>query len=131
MLLAKSNGVDPFAQFMTVLLIFVLVLAITFFVTRWIGKFQKTQTTGATIEVVEATKISASAFAEIIRVGNKYIAVAVSKENVTFLCDVPEEDISFAKDGDISAVGFSNVLEMVKNNLPVKHDQHKSDGKDE
>ena len=131
MLLAKSNGVDSFAQFMTVLLIFVLVLAITFFVTRWIGKFHKTQTTGANIEVVEATKISASAFAEIIRVGNKYIAVAVSKENVTFLCDVPEEDISFAKDGDISAVGFSNVLEMVKNNLPVKHDQHKSDGKDE
>ncbi len=131
MLLAKSNGVDSFAQFMTVLLIFILVLAITFFVTRWIGKFQKTQTTGANIEVVEATKISASAFAEIIRVGNKYIAVAVSKENVTYLCDVPEEDISFAKDGDISAVGFSNVLEMVKNNLPVKHDQHKSDGKDE
>ena len=41
MLLAVMTKADSYLQFMTVLVLFVFVLAITYLVTRWIAKYQK------------------------------------------------------------------------------------------
>ena len=86
MLLAIS-GMDSVIQLITVLLIFVLVLAITLFVTRWIGKYQKMQNVGDNVQVLESMRISPSVCVEILKIGRKYVAVAVAKESVSFLLD--------------------------------------------
>lgn len=117
---------ESFIQFITVLIIFVLVLGITYFVTKYVGKFQKAQVTRANIEVVEATKISTSAYAEILRVGDKYIAVAVSKDNVTYLCEVDGETVITRQASDISQTDFSGILAKAKS-LVTKDDNAKSD----
>ena len=43
------------AQFVTVLVIFILVLLITVFVTRWIGNYQKGQGRYGNIEIIDLT----------------------------------------------------------------------------
>ena len=131
MLLSGFSRVDSFAQFLTVLLIFLLVLGVTYFVTRYIGKYQKTQTTGRNIEVIEATKISPQAFVEILKVGSKYIAVAVSKDNVTYLCDVPAEEIIVSEEGDIVPQSFNKIFDIVRKNNLTSSEDIRSDGKDE
>lgn len=91
LVLVSSSG--SYAQFVAVLVVFVLVLGITALTTKWIAGYQKQQTAGSNIEVVETSRIANNKFVQIVRVGEKYIAIAVCKETVTLLGEVPSEQL--------------------------------------
>ena len=117
MLFGASNGVDSIVQLITVLIIFVFVLAITLFVTKWIAGFQKQQNFGKNIQVIETTRISPNQYAQILKIGKKYIAVAVSKENVTLLSSLDEADIDFDAINQAGKADFSDVLKKMKDSF--------------
>lgn len=114
MLLTISDGADSVIQFITVLLIFVMVLVITMLVTRWIGKFQKMQNIGENVQVLESVRISPSACVEILKIGNKYIAVALSKDSVTMLCELDEAEISKENGNLANNDAFAGIFDRVK-----------------
>ncbi|MCI9066939.1 MAG: flagellar biosynthetic protein FliO, partial [Lachnospiraceae bacterium] len=95
MLLALSDRTDSYVQFVTVLLLFVFVLAVTAFVTKWIGGYQKGRSAGANMELMEALRLSNNKYVQIVRIGRKYLAVAVCKDTVTMLSEIPAEDLCF------------------------------------
>ena len=82
-----------YAQFITVLLIFVVVLGITAVVTRWLASYQKQQSVNENIEVIETTRIANNKYIQIIRAGEKYMVIAVCKDTVTMLGEIPEEQL--------------------------------------
>lgn len=115
MLLSSGDGVDSIVQLITVLVIFVFVLAVTFLVTKWIAGFQKQQNTGKNIQVVETTRMSPNQYAQILKLGkNKYVAVAVSKENVTLLATLEEDDIDEDTQSNVARGDFSDILKKMK-----------------
>lgn len=122
MLIYVMNSAETFAQFLTVLFIFVLVLAITYFVTRYIGRLQKTTTSGDNIEVIEAVRISQGAFIEIVRVGDKLMALAISKDNVTYLCDVEKDSLVERPDGMNTSIDFAGILKRFKEERGERHE---------
>ena len=85
------------AQFVTVTLIFVLVLAITYFTTRWIGSYQKKKMSYGNIQVIESMRLSNNKILEIVKAGNKCVLIAVCKDTVTYLGEVDEETLEFKK----------------------------------
>jgi len=96
MVLAASSA-GSYAQFITVLLIFVVVLGITVLTTRWIANYQKQQSVNENVQVIETTRIANNKYIQIIRVGAKYMAVAVCKDTVTMLGEIPEEELKEEK----------------------------------
>ncbi|MCX4306915.1 MAG: flagellar biosynthetic protein FliO [Acetatifactor sp.] len=114
-------------QFITVLLLFVFVLAITAFVTKWIGGYQKGKSAGANMELVEAIRLSNNKYVQIVRVGRKYLALAVCKDTVTMLSEIPEEDLSFPGSSGEGASAFRDVLMKIQKERILE----KEDGRDE
>ena len=49
MLLTQGSGVESFVQFMTVLILFCIVLGVTYVTTRYIANFQKLKQEGGNI----------------------------------------------------------------------------------
>lgn len=90
LLTGRSNS---YAQLIAVLIIFVIVLGVTALTTKWIANYQKQQSVNYNIEVIETTRISNSKYIQIIRVGEKYMVIAVCKDNVTMLGEVPKEQL--------------------------------------
>lgn len=123
MLISSTDGVDSVVQFLTVLLIFAIVLLVTFFVTRWVGNIQKMQNKGNNVEVVESARISSSSYVQILKIGTKFVAIAVSKENVTFLCELSPDDIHIKEDGNVSSMDFGSIFNKVKNGITAKNEQ--------
>ena len=120
-LLTVGDTIDGAAQFFTVIVIFILVLAVTLGVTRWIGKYQSRISTGNNIEVLESVRISPQSYAEILRIGKKYVAVAVCKEKVTLLCELDKEELDFSKTEE--KVSFAGILsQIVKTDSIIKTD---------
>lgn len=124
---ALSDRADSYVQFMTVLILFVFVLAITAFVTRWIGGYQKSRSVGANMELIESLRLSSNKYVQIVRIGRKYLAVAVCKDTVTMLSEVPEEDLSFPEGSLGSASTFRDVLAKIQKERILE----KEDGRDE
>lgn len=87
------TGADGYAQLITVLVVFVVVLAITAVVTKYIARYQKSQSAGNNIEVLETAQIAAGKYIQLVRLGSTYAAIAVCKDTVTMLCQIPEEQI--------------------------------------
>lgn len=132
MLISIADKANSVVQFITVLLIFAVVLIATLFVTRWLGNYQKQQSMGNNIEVLESTRISPNSFASIIRIGTKYVAVAVSKDNVTLLCELQPDDLADTKDTSANFADFGSIFNKVKAGMLDKKDSvDENDYKDE
>ena len=127
MLLALSDSADSYIQFMTVLLLFVFVLAVTAFVTKWIGGYQKGKSVGANMELVEALRLSNNKYIQIVKIGRKYLALAVCKDTVTMLSEIPEEDLNFSGESLGSISSFRDILAKIQKERILE----KEDGRDE
>lgn len=127
MILSVSGRTDSFVQFLTVLVIFAFVLMITYWVTKWTAGYQKGQTTNANMEILETIRLSNNKFIQIIRIGRKYLAVAICKDTVTMLTEIPEQDIIFSDKNTSGTLGFKDILEKIQK----KNFLEKEDGRDE
>lgn len=118
MLLAldSSNGINSFAQFLTVLIIFVGVLALTYFTTRWVASYQKGKMMSGNIQVLETFKITQNKYIQLVRIGEHYYAIAIGKDNITLLGELNENEIHISEDdGMMPKVDFKQLLENAKN----------------
>ena len=109
MVLLLAGSVDSYVQLITVLLVFVLVLGITAATTKWIANYQKQQGAGGNIQVVETVRISNNKYVQILRVGETYMAIAVCKDTVTLLGEVPADQLNL--NGPAQSFSFKELLE--------------------
>ena len=115
MLVAVSTGSDQVAQFITVLFIFIFVLVITYYTTRWIAGFQKEKMTGKNVEIIETLKISQNKYVQVLRTGEKYIVIAISKDGVTMLTEVEAGNIILPETNSaVAQLDFKAILEKAK-----------------
>lgn len=117
MLLAldSNTGINSVAQFFTVLLIFIGVLALTYFSTKWIATYQKGKMFSNNITVIETYKITANKFLQIVKIGGKFFAIAIAKDSVTFLGELSEDDLTLPEvSGESISPDFSAILEKAK-----------------
>ena len=106
-------GADSYLQFISVLIIFVVVLAATYYATKWIANYQKGTESGKNIEIIETCRISNNKYIQIVRVGERYISLGVTNDQITNLGDVdPSEIVKEPKaQGNMS---FNDILEKIK-----------------
>lgn len=113
-LLTVSNSLDSFVQFVTILLLFLLVLFITYVVTRWVSGIQKGQMVGKNMELVETLRLSNSKYLQIVRVGERYLVMAVCKDTVTMLTELSAEEISLDEENEGKTLSFHEILDKMK-----------------
>lgn len=114
MLLSMTTGLESVIQLMTVLFIFVFVLAITWISTRYIAGIQKDKYKTGNMELVETLRISNNKYMQIVRVGSKYYCMAVCKDTVTMLGEVRKEDMVFSENNVNVNMDFNKILEKIK-----------------
>ena len=129
MIIAVSDSMNSYLQFMTVLILFVFVLGITYFVTKWIGGYQKSRSFNANVEVIETFHLANNKYIQIIHVGKKYLAVAIGKDSVTMLTEIPEEQLMLSEGVDDIQPSFKELLDKLqkKNFLNSKDDRDKDE----
>ena len=109
MSLLLTGSAGSYAQLIAVLFVFVLVLGITAATTKWIANYQKQQNVGANIQVIETSRISNNKYVQILRVGETYMVIAVCKDTVTLLGQLPEEQLKIG--GTVQSFRFKELLD--------------------
>lgn len=124
-LLGISSKWESFFQLISILLIFLFVLVITYVTTRWIGQYQQGMTQNKNIRIVETFRVNNNKFVQIIQVGKKYLVISVCKDVINILTELTEEDLvwkpSQEENRGIKAnESFQEVLGRLKDKFPGK-----------
>lgn len=111
-----SGSINAITQFLTLIFIFIIVIVITLIATRWIANYQKGSSliSGANIETVETYRLTANKYVQILRVGDKYLAVAVGRDEVTFLTELSPDEIRFKEAKVSNTPDFAGLLSKLK-----------------
>ncbi len=105
MLLTISVGESIF-QLVLVIFIFVLVLFITQFVTRWLSGYMKAQSFNKNLRIVETLRLTTNKYIQLIEAGNdRYFLIAIGKDEITKLGELSAEDIK-EETPDLTASGI-------------------------
>jgi len=127
-ILLVSSSLDSFLKLISVLLVFVFVLAITYVVTRWIGSYQKTQMKCKNLQIIETIPAGSNKMICLVKAGTQYLVVAIGKEEIHPLTTLTEEqltDFSFQNDTEPLAVGesFQEILGQLKDKMSTKNNE--------
>ena len=70
---------------------------------------------GSNFEVIDTFRLTQNKYVQILRIGKKYMAVAICKDTVTVLRELDESEIVF-HDSDLSkkAVSFEDIFNKAK-----------------
>ena len=117
------GGWQSFVNILSLLLIFVLVLAMAYFSTKFIAKFQANNINNkSNIKIIESYRLGNNKFIAIVKIGGDYYALALGKEEVTFIDKLDEEGLrlnnegtSDASDKKFGKLDFNDVLSKIKN----------------
>ena len=115
MLLVTTSTIDLAAQLLTVIVLFIVVLIATWLTTRYVAGVQKGKLSGSNFETVDTFRLSQNKYVQIMRIGHKYLAVAVCRDTVTVLCELQEDEITFRDEGFTQkAVSFEDFFNKAK-----------------
>lgn len=130
-----SSSFNSFIQLIGLLIIFVFVLVITYFVTKWIGGYQKTQMSGREFQVIDTIRIAGGKFVQILKLGEVYLVIAVGKDEVTMLAKLTEDEIGLTEEQLIGSMqstkgvmpigtqeSFQETLEKIRERFSKKQD---------
>lgn len=111
-----SGTIGNIFQLIGLIIVFILILCATYYTSRWIGKSSFTQQRAANIQVVETFRLSQTKYIQIIRAGTgRYFVIAVSKENITYIAELKEEDIILRDESqNAEKVSFSDIMKKLK-----------------
>mgnify|MGYP004611378933 FL=1 len=119
---SMSSRIEAFSQLLTLLIIFVFVLAVTYYVTRFVGNYQKNKLSGSNINILETMRIANNKYIQIVKIGSRVFAIAVAKDTVSYLCELDEDELTYNESSSgkmlINNDNFKEILEKFKKDKP-------------
>ena len=112
-LLIKFSAFASFIKMIILLVIFIFILAASYYVTRWYGKSGFAVKRTQNISVVESFQISPGKLIYIVKIGSKYIAVAGTKEQMCFLAELNPDELDFSVKQAGEAAPFSDIFSQI------------------
>ena len=126
-----SSSFENAMQLIGVLVIFVVVLIITYLTTKWVGGYQKLRMKNKNLQMIESLNVAPNKYMCLVKAGEVYLVIAVGKDEVTLLTQLTKEQLSEVPVFDsnqgntmsgktVVAENFQEILENVKGHFPKK-----------
>ncbi len=120
-----SNSFASIGQFFYLLLIFSFVIILAYYSTRFIASSRFSsrylKKGSANINIIETAFVGQQSSIQLVKVGEKYFIIGVTKEQINYLTEVSKEDVVIAEEQEqINRIPFEKYLNQF---LPKKKDQ--------
>ena len=114
-------------QFLVMLIIFAVVLGLTYFTTRFVGEHQKKTMSHGNIKIIESMRLSNSKVLEIVKAGDKAYLIAVCKDTVTLIGEVNEDSFNAGVPESGGQESFGNVFSRFRVNSRKEADDEEKE----
>ncbi len=122
-LLSRSNALEGVIQLLVVLIMFLFVLGMAYLAARLTGRFQSNIQSRSNVKIIETTRIGNNKYIQIVKIGSRYAAIGVGKDDITFLTELKEEELNLDALGNNTKGSFKDILSQ----LQKKKDENDTD----
>ena len=130
-ILLTGGVANSIFEFITVSVIFIFVLVLCYFTTRWIAGYEKTKTIRQNLELKESIRLGNNTSVAIIRAGvDKYLVVGFGKDEISLLATLTGDDIiEYGAGADTNPSStvygsiFKDALDRIKNRGNIEKDE--------
>lgn len=109
---SSSNNV---LELLGLVFLLVFILVATYFTTRFIGKFKKDQMKTSNFQVIDTYRVNQNKLLQIVKVANKYIVIAISKDQITFITELDESQVYQGEVTNDEQLNFKQILNQLRN----------------
>lgn len=109
------------AELIFLLVIFVVILIACYYTTRFVAGNQQKRTQNGNFKPIETFQVAQNRYLQLIQIGTRYFVLAITKDSVTMLCELSEEEFELKKQEEN---GFSKSFKEILSDLRVKVDKH-------
>ena len=125
MILLNSSSFNSFLELIGVLIIFIIILIITYYTTKWIGNYQKVHQTSKNLKIIETLRLTNTKYIQIVQAGTEYLVIAIGKDEINLLAHLTEEQMTEIPElildkQEMSQDSFQEILKKVKEHFPKK-----------
>lgn len=114
--------VQNIIELLSLIVIFVIVLVVCYFTTKFVAGRQLVQKKIGNFEVIETFSIAQNKYLQLIKMGKKYIVISVTKDNITYITELNSEEICQLQKSNAVMTGksFKEVLSGFLKDNPEK-----------
>ncbi len=109
-LITKYSTFASVFKLIFLIIIFVVILALSYIVTKWYANSGLVKNRTNNISVVENFQLSPGRTISIIKIGEKYVAIAQYKDSIVKLTELTQEQLDFNEKVEIQDTSFKNVF---------------------
>ncbi len=114
-LITKYSTFAGIFKLIFLVIIFIVILVLSYLVTKWYANSGLVKNKTNNIEIKESFQLAPGKTISIVRIGEKYVALAQFKDNVVKLAELTEEELILNREVEISDSSFKDVfLNIVK-----------------
>lgn len=92
-LTAGISRVESLFNLFGMILVFLFILGIAYLTTRMLGDSKLLKQRNKNIDIIETYKLGPNKFIQIIKVGEKYVAIGIGKDEIEYLTELPKEQL--------------------------------------
>ena len=111
MLATAQNSLQSLFELFGLILIFVIVLVVCYYTTKFVAGRQLVQKKIGNFEIVETFAIAQNKYLQLIRMGNKYVVISVTKDSINVITELEEAEICQIQNNvSVSGKSFKEIL---------------------
>lgn len=111
MLATAQNSLQSLFELFCLILIFVIVLVVCYYTTKFVAGRQLVQKKIGNFEIVETFAIAQNKYLQLVRMGNKYVVLSVTKDSVNVITELEEAEVcQVQKNVSVSGKSFKEIL---------------------
>lgn len=88
-----GGGVKSILKLIGLIILCILIIAASYFTTKFVGKRQIQGGSKSNFKSVDVFRITPNKYLQIVEVGKRYFCIAVTKESVTLISELSEDDL--------------------------------------
>jgi flagellar protein FliO/FliZ len=107
-------------QLLGVSILFIFILVITYYTTRFVGGVKLGQNKKGNFVVLETYKIAPNKYLQLIQIGTRYFTIAVGKDNIQFIAELQENEIIHLNQSVNPELNFLDIITKLTNKQSIK-----------
>ena len=109
--ISRTSWIESAAQLVILILVFILVVVLAYFAARIAGKYQSNFINKkSNIKIIETYRVTNNKFIQVVKIGDKYAALGIGKEEISFLMELNGESIKEQEPTVIPNVDFKQFI---------------------
>ena len=108
--------------FLSIIYALVIILILAYFAIKIASKTKRLSSANSNIKIIESVGIGYQSVIQLIKIGDKYILIGVSKDKITYLTEVDAQYLDFSKEDSIAnKIPFDKYLKNFLNKNGNNH----------